>query len=72
MRASVLSEFGSLSTIADVDVPEPEEGEVRVRLVAASINGFDVAVANGYLKDMMEHRFPVILGKDLAGTVYCP
>jgi NADPH:quinone reductase-like Zn-dependent oxidoreductase len=26
-------------------------------------------VASGQLKDMMEHRFPVVLGKDFAGTV---
>ena len=42
---------------------------MRVRVHAASVNGFDVAVANGYLKGMMEHRFPVVLGKDFAGTV---
>jgi NADPH:quinone reductase-like Zn-dependent oxidoreductase len=36
---------------------------------AASLNGFDLAVANGYLQGMMEHRFPVVLGKDFAGTV---
>jgi NADPH:quinone reductase and related Zn-dependent oxidoreductases len=33
------------------------------------VNGFDIAVANGRLKGMMEHRFPVVLGKDFAGTV---
>jgi len=36
---------------------------------ASSVNGFDLAVANGYLQAMMEHRFPVVLGKDFAGTV---
>ena len=44
-------------------------GEVRVHIHAASVNGFDLAVASGYLKDMMEHHFPVVLGKDFAGTV---
>jgi NADPH:quinone reductase-like Zn-dependent oxidoreductase len=33
------------------------------------VNGFDLAVASGRLKGMMEHRFPVVLGKDFAGTV---
>lgn len=36
---------------------------------AASLNGFDVAVAAGMVRGMMEHRFPVVLGKDFAGTV---
>jgi NADPH:quinone reductase-like Zn-dependent oxidoreductase len=33
------------------------------------VNGFDLAVASGRLKGMMEHRFPVVLGKDFAGIV---
>ena len=56
MRALVLTDFGATPTIADLDIPEPAEGEVRVRVRAASVNGFDLAVAAGYLKDMMEHR----------------
>ena len=69
MRAFVLTEFGATPEVAEVEIPEPAEGEVRVRVHAAAVNGFDVAVASSYLKDMMEHRFPVVLGKDFAGTV---
>jgi NADPH:quinone reductase-like Zn-dependent oxidoreductase len=69
MRALVLAAFGAAPELVDLEIPEPAEGEVRVRVHAASVNGFDTAVANSYLKDMMEHRFPVILGKDFAGTV---
>ncbi len=69
MRAFVLTEFGATPRLADLDVPEPGEGEVRVRVHAASVNGFDLSVAAGYLADMMEHRFPVVLGKDFAGVV---
>ena len=53
----------------DLPIPEPAEGEVLVRVRASSVNGFDLAAANGYLQAMMEHRFPVVLGKDFAGTV---
>jgi NADPH:quinone reductase-like Zn-dependent oxidoreductase len=53
----------------ELPIPEPVEGELRVHVRAASVNGFDVAVANGRLKGMMEHRFPVVLGKDFAGIV---
>ena len=69
MRAVVLPEFGSATEIRDIAVPQPAEGEVRVRVHAASVNGFDLAVAHSYLQGMMEHRFPVVLGKDFAGTV---
>jgi NADPH2:quinone reductase len=69
MRAVAFTDFGAAPELLELDVPEPAEGEVRVRIHAASVNGFDLAVAAGYLKDMMEHRFPVVLGKDFAGTV---
>jgi NADPH:quinone reductase-like Zn-dependent oxidoreductase len=69
MRAFVLTEFGAAPQLADLDVPEPAEGEVRIRVHAASVNGFDLSVAAGYLRDLMEHRFPVVLGKDFAGVV---
>jgi NADPH:quinone reductase-like Zn-dependent oxidoreductase len=69
MRAFVLTEFGTAPEVADIETPQPAEGEVRVRVHAASVNGFDLAVAAGYVKDMMEHRFPVVLGKDFAGVI---
>lgn len=69
MRAVVLPEFGSTPEVVDIEIPTPDAGEVLVRVRAASVNGFDLAVANGYLNGMMEHRFPVVLGKDFAGTV---
>jgi NADPH2:quinone reductase len=69
MRAVVLPEFGSTPELRDIPLPQPDEGEVRVRVHAASVNGFDLAVANGYLQGRMEHRFPVVLGKDFAGVV---
>ena len=31
--------------------------------------GVDLSIASGQLQGMMEYRFPVVLGKDLAGTV---
>lgn len=69
MRAFAFTSFGSAPEVLDLDVPEPGEGEVRVRVHAASVNGFDLSVASGRLQGMMEHRFPVVLGKDFAGTI---
>lgn len=69
MRAFGLTAFDAAPELIEVDVPEPAEGEVRVQVRAAAVNGFDLAVAGGLLKDMMEHRFPVVLGVDFAGVV---
>jgi NADPH:quinone reductase-like Zn-dependent oxidoreductase len=69
MRAIAITDFGAAPALIDVPDPKPAPGEVLVRVHASSVNGFDLAVAGGMLKGMMEHRFPVVLGKDFAGAV---
>jgi NADPH2:quinone reductase len=69
MRAYALDELGQPGSIHDLPEPEPAAGQVRVRVAAASLNPFDNAVIRGFMKDRMEHRFPLIPASDLAGTV---
>jgi NADPH:quinone reductase-like Zn-dependent oxidoreductase len=69
MRAFALQETGAAPAVVELPDPTPGPGEVLVRVSASSVNGFDAAVAAGMLQGMMEHRFPVVLGKDFAGTV---
>ncbi|PTL71911.1 NADPH:quinone reductase [Rathayibacter caricis DSM 15933] len=69
MKVYALQDFDQAPEVIEVALPEPLEGEVRVRVHAASVNGFDLAVAAGYLRGAMEHRFPVVLGKDFAGVI---
>src|SRR4051794_23885558 len=69
MKAVVTTEQGAKPEVTEVSTPQPGTGEVLVKVQASSINGFDVSVAAGYVVGMMEHRFPVVLGKDFAGTV---
>lgn len=69
MRAVTLNSVPETPALAEIPAPRPEAGEVLVKVTGSSVNGFDVAVAAGYLREMMEHRFPVVVGKDFAGTV---
>jgi NADPH:quinone reductase len=69
MKAIAITDFGSAVSLVEIPAPEPAEGEILVRVASSSINGFDLSVARGRLEGMMEHRFPVVLGKDFAGTV---
>ncbi len=69
MRAVAIPEAGESPTLVDIPTPSPGEGEVLVKVQASSVNGFDGAVAAGMLQGMMEHRYPVVLGKDFAGVV---
>lgn len=70
MRAFVIDQFGKPGSLREeVETPKPGDGEVLLRVRAAGVNAFDVAVVNGFAKDYMEHRFPLIPGLDGSGEV---
>ncbi|MBT2225236.1 NADP-dependent oxidoreductase [Nonomuraea sp. NEAU-A123] len=69
MRALAVTAVPGSPTLTELPTPAPEAGELLVRVAATSVNGFDAATAAGMLQGMMEHRFPLVLGKDFAGTV---
>jgi NADPH:quinone reductase-like Zn-dependent oxidoreductase len=69
VRAFAIDELGQAGSVRDIAVPEPAEGEIRIRVVAAGLNPFDSAVVQGYLKGRMEYRFPLVPGMDASGTI---
>ena len=69
MRAFAQEAFGEPGSIREVEVAEPQAGEVRVRVISASVNPVDWKTGLGYLKDWLEHKFPLVLGQDLSGIV---
>ncbi|MGI5320890.1 NADP-dependent oxidoreductase [Actinomadura nitritigenes] len=69
MRAVTVDKVPADPRAGEAEAPRPAAGEVLVAVASASVNGFDLAVAAGYLQGAMEHRFPLVLGKDFAGTV---
>ncbi len=69
MRAVLSETYGAMPELREVPEPRPDQGEVKIRVRASSLNGFDAKVAAGYMQGMMEHQFPVVLGRDFAGTI---
>ncbi len=69
MKAFAVKAAGDAPALHDLDTPEPGPGEVRIRVTAASVNGFDLAVAAGYMTAFFEHRYPLVLGREVAGVV---
>ncbi len=49
--------------------PQPQAGEVLIRVHAAGVNPIDWKVREGQMKDFWPHKFPLILGWDLSGVV---
>jgi NADPH:quinone reductase-like Zn-dependent oxidoreductase len=69
MKAFAIAARDSQPSVQEVPQPQPAPGEVLVEVEGASVNGFDLSVAAGYVWDMIPHEFPVVLGRDLVGTV---
>jgi NADPH2:quinone reductase len=68
MRAVTVSEFGATPGLAEVATPEPEPGQLLIKLRAAGMNPMDRTLASGAWKPMPA-TFPMVLGADFAGVV---
>jgi NADPH:quinone reductase-like Zn-dependent oxidoreductase len=70
MKAFVVERYGR-DGLRAADVPEPEvgDGDVLVKVSAASVNPLDVMVRNGEFKRLLKYRTPFVLGHDVAGVV---
>src|SRR2546429_5102813 len=71
MKAIRIHNYGGPEVLKDEDAPrpEPQAGEVLIRVHAAGVNPIDWKVREGYMKDFWPHKFPLILGWDLSGVV---
>ncbi|MDL2080682.1 Zn-dependent alcohol dehydrogenase [Streptomyces sp. GXMU-J15] len=65
VRAAVLPAVGAPLELAEIELPEPGPGQVRVRLAAAGVCHSDLSLSNG----TMVVPVPAILGHEGAGTV---
>ena len=70
MKAFVVEHYGKDGPRA-AEVPEPEvgDGDVLVKVSAASVNPLDKMVRNGEFKQVLKYRTPFVLGHDVAGVV---
>ncbi|MDQ6526496.1 zinc-binding dehydrogenase [Nocardioides sp. LHD-245] len=69
MMAAVFTEPGGPETLEyrEIDRPEPQRGEVLIRVRACGINGFDLLARNG--RYHTGQAKPHVLGGDVVGTV---
>lgn len=71
MRAMTYSRYGGLDVLEPTEQPVPKvgPGEVLVRVRSASVNPVDWKLMSGGLDALMDVRFPVVPGWDVAGVV---
>lgn len=68
MKALILSQLGGPEnlTLTDIPTPEPEPGQVRIKLHAAALNRRDVWITLGQYPGI---RLPCFMGSDGAGVI---
>jgi NADPH:quinone reductase-like Zn-dependent oxidoreductase len=71
MRAARIHSYGDPTgvKVAQAPRPEPGRGQVLVRVKAAGVNALDWMIAEGKARSWLDHRLPLTLGWELAGTV---
>jgi NADPH:quinone reductase len=70
MKAFTLDSFDAPPSLRDdLPAPSPAAHEVLVRVHTSSVNPVDAAILAGMLKGMVDHTFPVVLGRDYGGVV---
>lgn len=72
MRAIVFDTYGPpevLHVVDDHPDPEPGTGELRVRVEAAGVNGWDYKLRSGSMAAMVRTALPAVLGLEAAGVV---
>jgi NADPH:quinone reductase-like Zn-dependent oxidoreductase len=71
MRAVVLVGFGGVDQLELREVPEPKTGpgQIKIRVVATSINPIDWKLREGAKRPGLPMELPAILGRDASGEV---
>lgn len=71
INAIQVRDYGNVDQLRleQMPVPEPQEGEVLVRVHAAGVNPMDWKIRSGWAKAFMPATFPYVPGSDLAGVV---
>jgi NADPH:quinone reductase-like Zn-dependent oxidoreductase len=69
MKAIAMSDFDGPAFLQDLPDLSPGDEELLVGVKASSVNPVDAGIAAGMLKSMFDYEFPVVLGRDFAGTV---
>lgn len=71
MKAIAINAYGDANQLVEAEIPVPflKNQDVLVEIHAASVNAVDWKIRSGYMKEILDYKFPLILGLDIAGIV---
>jgi NADPH:quinone reductase-like Zn-dependent oxidoreductase len=71
IRAMRIHRFGGQDVLQadDIELSQPDAGQIQVRVRAASINPVDFKIRSGKYPAVKDDRLPYTLGRDVSGIV---
>ena len=71
MKAIVVHEYGGPEVLhyEEAPRPQPNDNEVLIRVIAASVNPVDAAIRSGKYAEYFHTKLPLIPGMDAAGVI---
>ena len=71
MKAIVVHEYGGAEVLhyEEAPRPQPNDNEVLIRVIAASVNPVDAAIRSGKYAEYFHTKLPLIPGMDAAGVI---
>ncbi|HJS92022.1 MAG TPA: alcohol dehydrogenase catalytic domain-containing protein [Steroidobacteraceae bacterium] len=71
MKAVRIRSFGGpeVLELTDIEMPQPGDEEVLIRVRAASVNPVDYKIRSGAYPVVKQDQLPKVLGRDVAGEV---
>lgn len=71
MKAVRIHSFGGAEVLQleEIETPTPKDGEVLVRVRAASVNPVDYKIREGKFPKITQRDLPIIPGRDICGSV---
>jgi NADPH:quinone reductase-like Zn-dependent oxidoreductase len=71
MKAVRIYSYGGPQVLVEENapMPKPSSAEVLIEVHAAGVNPIDWKVREGYAKEWLRHKLPLILGWDVSGVI---
>jgi NADPH:quinone reductase-like Zn-dependent oxidoreductase len=71
MKAVIIEQYGGKENLKETEIKKPDinGNQVLVEMHATSVNPIDWKIRQGYRKDIIPLKFPIILGSDAAGVI---
>lgn len=71
MKAAQIKKYtkGIKVSVNEVFIPEPNENEVIIKVIAAAVNPLDILQLTGSIRLIQDYRMPLTLGNECSGIV---